>query len=106
MKIKISNIDGYFFEEAKNLIYIIAEGSYSNIFLKDGRKIVVSYNLSKIQVVLKDHHFIRISRSVIINIQMVTYIDKNSLSCHLIAGEEKIAFSISKIALERLKLNV
>ncbi|MBP7506531.1 MAG: LytTR family transcriptional regulator [Prolixibacteraceae bacterium] len=106
MKIKISNNDGYFFEETMNLIYITAEGSYSTIFLRDGRKIIVSYSLKKIQVALKDYHFLRISRSVIINIHCVAYIDKKTLSCYVETGQNKIALSVSKCVYEKLNLNL
>ncbi len=104
MKIRISNIDGYFYEDTENVIYITADGSYSIFFLNDGRRIVASYSLGKIQLVLKDYHFIRINRSVIINILMISYIDKNTLSCYLKIGENKLKLSISKSAFETFKL--
>ncbi len=61
-----------------DIVRIEASGSYSNIFLQDGRAILVSYPLNIVQQDLPKCQFIRIHRSLIINVRYITHFVGNS----------------------------
>jgi two-component system LytT family response regulator len=70
-KIGLPQSDGIEFVETAEIIRIKAEGSYSTVFLKNNREILVSKNLGEIQELLVDRHFFRSHNSHLINLRFV-----------------------------------
>jgi len=67
-KIVVQLSEGSLFVELKDIIYLKAEGSYANIFFKDGNKVVVSKNLKDFEDQLTmEEGFFRTHRSFLIN---------------------------------------
>lgn len=66
---------------AEQLVYISADGNYSEIVMHDGRKHVVTFQLGQLESMLErrlgkeKERFIRIGRSLIINIDFFHSID-------------------------------
>lgn len=66
----ISN--GFQFEDINNIMYICAEGSYTEVFIKGKRKELVSKNLKEFEDILPPNQFCRVHHSYIVNINYVT----------------------------------
>jgi DNA-binding response OmpR family regulator len=64
------------FIKVESIIYIEAEAEYSNIFLLDGKKILIRRLLKKWEEMLPGKSFLRISRSAIINLNHLAKIEK------------------------------
>ena len=66
---------------ADHLVYISADGNYSNVVTRDGKSALVSYQLGQVEDLIADQlgdsggQFIRLGRGLIINILFVYRID-------------------------------
>lgn len=70
-KISIPVLDGYLFINYQDIIRCEASGSYSNFFMSDGRKLVVSMRLKECEELLPMGPFFRVHHSHIINLQYI-----------------------------------
>lgn len=70
-KIMIPETHGFSVTNVEDIIRIEAEGSYSLVFTRDGRKTVVSRTLSDFEESLPPGMFCRIHRSSLINLDLV-----------------------------------
>jgi DNA-binding LytR/AlgR family response regulator len=96
--------------QPKDIVYIESEGSYSNMFLFDGRRHIFSFNLSSFEKMLEAQlgteaqTFIRVGKCLIIN---YTYIYDINLSRQelTLSGfkQDNIVLTASKDALKALK---
>lgn len=66
---------------ASRLVYISADGNYSEVVTQDNRKRIVSYQLGQIEDLIGDQlgnegsNFIRLGRGLIINLDYVYWVD-------------------------------
>lgn len=66
---------------ASRLVYISADGNYSEVVTQDNRKRIVSYQLGQIEDMIGDQlgdegsNFIRLGRGLIINLDFVYWVD-------------------------------
>ncbi|HMU41999.1 MAG TPA: response regulator [Ignavibacteriaceae bacterium] len=60
----------------ENIVCILAERVYSNVFCKDGKKILVRRLLKQWEESLPDKYFLRIHKSCIINLKFIKKVDK------------------------------
>jgi len=74
--------------DCSQIIYCRAENTYTEIFLKDGFSITISYLLGKIEKLLPKHCFCRCHRSYIVNITEVRVLDKKRKCLQLNCGAE------------------
>lgn len=70
-KLAIPTTDGLEYINTEDIIRIEADRSYSNIFLKNGKKIMVSRSLIVFQDMLDDNKFFRTHKSHLINLNHV-----------------------------------
>lgn len=70
-KIGLSTSDGYRFENISNIMYLEADGSYTNVFIKGDKKEVVSKNLKEFEDILPVADFCRVHHSFLINMNSV-----------------------------------
>jgi two-component system LytT family response regulator len=70
-KIALPAPDGIYFEAIENVIHLEAEGSYSRVFLKGKKSILVSRNLKEYEDILPPAIFCRVHHSHIINVNFV-----------------------------------
>jgi two-component system, LytTR family, response regulator len=63
--------NGFQFENINDIMYIHAEGSYTEVFLKGKRKELVSKNLREFEDILPPNQFCRVHHSYIVNINYV-----------------------------------
>lgn len=91
------------------VISIEADGNYSNVRLTDGNEYLVSYQLGQVESILReqlgctDHTFVRVGKSLIINLNEVRHINitRQTLEMNSIGGE-KLIFTASREALKKL----
>ena len=77
-KIVIPLSEGSLFVELNDIVFLKAEGSYANIFFKDGNKVIVSKNLKDYEDQLTmQEGFFRTHRSFLINTNYVKQISSD-----------------------------
>ena len=70
-KIGLPTAQGFLFENAENIMYLVAEGSYTFVFIKGKTKELVSKNLKEMEQILPPNIFCRVHHSSIINMSFV-----------------------------------
>ena len=86
-KIVVPLSEGSLFVELKEIIYLKAEGSYVNIFFKDGSKILVSKNIKDYEDQLTNvEGFFRTHRSFLVNADFVNKISSDGTEAILTNG--------------------
>jgi two-component system, LytTR family, response regulator len=70
-KIALPVAEGLLFVELSEIIYLAAEGAYTQIYLTSGKKILVSRNIKSFEESLNHPHFLRVHRSYLINLNRV-----------------------------------
>ncbi|MCW5908278.1 MAG: response regulator transcription factor [Chitinophagales bacterium] len=76
-KIVLNQTKGIEFLNTADVLFMKGDGAYTEIFKRDGSKIVASKNLKQFEEMLDDQpHFIRAQKSYIINTEFVSSINK------------------------------
>lgn len=75
-KIVIPAMDSFEFLSKKDIWLCESDGNYSNIYLSDGRKILSTLTLKKLEEILTERNFFRVHKSYIININAIKKISK------------------------------
>ncbi len=70
-RIALPLLDGFEFVMIKNIVRIESSGSYSRIFLVDGRSILVTKLLKDFEEILMSYHFFRVHNSHLINLNYI-----------------------------------
>ncbi|MBN2348905.1 MAG: response regulator transcription factor [Bacteroidales bacterium] len=95
-KLVVSSSDGYEYINVNDILRLEADRSYCNIFLVNGRKILVSRSMNDYQRLLNDNTFFRTHNSHLINLHHVKmYVKKDGGYIEMTDG--------SKIPLARRK---
>ncbi|MHA7059533.1 LytR/AlgR family response regulator transcription factor [Aquimarina sp. M1] len=76
-EIMIPTSKGYEIVLIKSILYFVADGSYTNIILEGGKKIVVSKNIKTYEDKLASYSFLRIHKSFLINLKQIKIISKS-----------------------------
>lgn len=77
-KIALPVADGLLFIEVENIIYMEAEGAYTNIYLSNNEQVFVSKRLKYFEELLNNRKaFYRCHRSYLININFVKKLNRN-----------------------------
>jgi len=105
-KIAFPQREGYEFIAAENILYCHAEGAYTTIHLKEGKKFLVSKTLGDIEEMLPADIFHRIHHSIIVNLQHITNFIRSDGGYVQIDNGEKLIVSKAKkeMLLQRLGL--
>jgi two-component system LytT family response regulator len=88
--------DGHEFVEIENIIYAKAEGAYTHVMLKGGRKLVISKTLSDIMEMLPPAAFQRIHNSSLVNVAHITHFLRTDGGYVVLNNGEKLMVSKSK----------
>ena len=75
-KIALPNRDGYDFIMPLEIVYCEAEGAYTRIMMKDGRRLLLSKSLGETESMLPASLFERIHHSYLINISQIRQLKK------------------------------
>jgi DNA-binding LytR/AlgR family response regulator len=101
-KIRFNTRHGFMMIDPSEIVYCQADWSYTEIFLQHGKVITVSMNIGKVEELLDTTRFIRVSRSVIINISTLLSVDRKTHTCIISAGEQDREFRITSVHLRNL----
>ena len=72
-RIALPTLDGFKFISARDIIRCRSDNNYTNFFLNNGEKIIVTRTLKEYEDILSDLEFVRVHQSHLINIR---YIDR------------------------------
>jgi two-component system LytT family response regulator len=75
-KIALATQQGYEMVYIKDIMYCIADGSYTHFHFKTGEELVVSKNLKYYENLLKDYSFIRGHNTALVNLRFIKRIDR------------------------------
>ncbi len=70
-KIIIPISRGFEFLTIQNICYCRADGRYTDFYMDDKTKKIASKSISELEDILTDHHFFKIHRSIIINLDKI-----------------------------------
>ena len=80
----------------EDIMYCVADGSYTILQLKDDRKLLVSKPLNHIQKQLSEPLFIRLHRSHLVNLRYVQRFTNHSTNVVLMQNGEELKVSMDK----------
>ena len=100
--ISLKQGDYYVVYQQTDILYVKAAGSYSEIAFRNQKNVVVTFHLADIEVKLSDGLFVRIHKSVIVNINCVTRFIGNTVYLH--EQEFPIGRKFRKTLIMRLNL--
>lgn len=70
-RIGIGMADKIVFLNISEIMYCEAQGAYTNVYLKDGRKVMASRSLGEFEIQLSSNKFFRIHHSTLINLKYI-----------------------------------
>ncbi len=94
-RIQFNTRTGYILINPFDIVYCKSDGNYSEIYLKDNTKKLVSYNLKNLLEQLPQPPFKRISRFHIINERYLVEVNKGIHSCKLMAADLQVFLNYS-----------
>jgi DNA-binding LytR/AlgR family response regulator len=103
-RIRFNTRHGFVLIEPDDIQYIKAEWNYSTIYLRNFRTELLSINLGNIEKLLPKANFFRISRSVIINLDCLSRVDRKAKTCEIKTDVEILCFPVSSPHLKELNL--
>ncbi|WP_298541574.1 LytTR family DNA-binding domain-containing protein [uncultured Aquimarina sp.] len=92
-KISIPTFDGYEIVSISSILYCLADGSYTQLTLKDNKNIVASQNLKYYEYLLESFGFLRIHNSSLINKDHITRISKSDGGFVVMDDGKKLSIS-------------
>lgn len=84
------------FVRQEDILYCCGEGSYTNIYLQNNRKITVSKHLKEIETMLNSEEFVRIHNSHLINIYHAMAYANSNYNCVRMSNGEELSVSRSR----------
>ncbi|MFT6246807.1 MAG: two-component system LytT family response regulator [Salibacteraceae bacterium] len=77
LKVALPSSNGLIFVNKEDILFIKAQGSYSEVQFKSGKSLLISKNLKFFESIITDKAFLRIHRSCIINLFHVAEFSKS-----------------------------
>jgi len=97
-KITIPTQDGFEVLEMKDIIYCKADDNYTELFLTNNRKKLVSKTLKYFEDLLKDRGFARIHKSFLVNVSYIATYKKGKGGTVSLSNGKELSVSASKKA--------
>ena len=69
--IALPTTEGLTFASVNEIVYCMADGSYTRIFMLDKSEILLSKTLGDVEELLGEYHFFRIHHSILVNLKQV-----------------------------------
>lgn len=96
-KIRFNNRSGYILIHPDDILYLEADANYTHIHLRGNSKETISNNLGMVEKSLPENDFLRISRSVIINMQWLQRVDRINHLCYLHCDHREICLKATSM---------
>ena len=97
-KIQFNTVKGSIFIKLENIVYCEANGNYTYLYMLDDKKELISGNIGAIQKLLSSDNFVRISRTYIINKNLIKDINWRHNKCELMSNERLLKIDIPRKA--------
>lgn len=95
-RIRLNTRCGFILVDPSEIIYVQADGNYSEIILSTQKKETVTQHLGALVEMLPSGNFIRASRSCLINVAYLRKVDRKNRECKLERDGETFSVSISR----------
>lgn len=110
-RLTISTSTGLVRMVTDDIVYVEADGNYSEIHLYNGKKYLMTFQLHYIKEALnrlKYNPFVRVGRSYIVNVNYISIIDLKEQKIYFSGGRLQCFYDIevSKEAIKELKSNL
>lgn len=93
---RFNTLKGFFLQDLSMILYIRANGNYSDLYLMDGSVKIITHTLSQTEKILKNAGFKRVGRSLIINLNFLSHVDRQGGQCYLDLPDQTISLSVSQ----------
>ena len=97
-KITIPTQEGFEVLEIQNILYCKADDNYTQLFLVDGYKKLVSKTLKYFETILSENGFVRIHKSYLVNVNYVTTYKKGKGGTVVLNNGKELSVAPSKKA--------
>ncbi len=97
-KITIPTQDGFEVLEMNNILYCKADDNYTQIFLVDGHKKLVSKTLKYFEGILNEYGFVRIHKSYLVNVNFVKTYKRGKGGTIVLSNDKELSVAPSKKA--------
>lgn len=104
-KIKINSNHSYVLINPLEIIYCTSKDGYSHIYLSNGKTEISNTSMVMIEKKVKAFNFHRLGRSVLINLDYIRTVNKNTGSCTLKANNMSWEIQASNHSLKELLTN-
>ena len=88
--------------DPNDIVYCKAEGSYTDIYLANGKIETSNNNLAKIEESLLNFSFFRISRGILINLNLLRKVNRSANQCVLLSRGKEYILPGSKVLIRAL----
>ncbi|MBI9065717.1 MAG: response regulator transcription factor [Salinivirgaceae bacterium] len=95
-KIALTDNDKIEFVETNEIIHIVGDNNYSNVFLNSGKKKLITKTLKEFETLLTEHGFLRVHKSHLINSKYIKSYYKNDGGYIILTNDAKIPISRTK----------
>ncbi|WPR75423.1 LytTR family DNA-binding domain-containing protein [Algoriphagus sp. NG3] len=95
-KIAIPTVNGFEFIKTEDILYCQSENNYTNIFLQNGEKKLISKTLKDVEKKLTSHMFLRIHQSFLINPKYLKQYNRNDGGYVIMDGDNSLPVSKQK----------
>jgi two-component system LytT family response regulator len=102
-KIKLESSGGFLLVEPKDIFYCLADWNYTEVHLTNGQKEIVSMNIGRVEKLLSNASFFRISRSAIINLAYIVKVNRILRKCVIKNNGQEVSFSIPRSNIPKLE---
>lgn len=94
-RIRLNTRSGFLLIDPDEIMYALAEGNYTTLYFTPSRSELVTMNIGKLMEMLPEGHFVRISRSALINRATIYRVERKKRICELRSEGEHVILEIS-----------
>ncbi|MDI9310700.1 MAG: LytTR family DNA-binding domain-containing protein [Limnohabitans sp.] len=105
-RLAVSTFDGVIMLDTNDVIYLEADSNYTNVYMKDNKKMLISKTLKYFEDSLPNSSFFRVHKTFIINISAIVKYLNSDGGYIILSNNAKIPISRSKKNELMQKLNV
>jgi len=80
----------------ENILWCMADGSYTHFYIQGGEKVIVSQHLKEFEDLLSKNGFFRAHRSYLVNVNKITKFDKRDGGTIFLENDMKLPVAIRK----------
>jgi len=100
--LRFKTVNGFAVLKEEDIVYCLADGNYTTIFTQGDNNILVTSYLSTVYDQLPQSEFFRISRSVVININLLHRVNRKLKKCELNVNGKLIHLPITQNSIDKL----